>query len=237
MQLNASYTYSKTLDELSDAFRAKALGALNAAAVEDSSNVHLNYGPADFDVRHRVVASYNYDLPFARGNRWLGGWQLNGVFSWQTGVPTPVFDLANDSNHDGLFGSDRPEYAAGFNGLNVNTNRSAGIQFLNPNAYVSTTCPPTVNGGFWCNSTMARNDVYGPHFVNLDFGLGKTFKITESSKLTFFANFFNLFNHPNFDTPQGNFSDINFGKSQQSVGNDGPSTGHRVGQLALRFDF
>ena len=237
LQFNASYTYSKILDELSDAFRAKSVGGFNACALMDCSNVHLNYGPADFDVRHRAIVSYNYDLPFMKANRWLGGWQLNGVFSWQTGLPIPIFDLANDSNHDGLFGGDRPEYAGGFNGTNATLKNSAGIQFLNKAAFVTTTCPPTVNGGLWCDSTMGRNNVYGPHFVNLDFGLGKTFKITESAKLTFFANFFNIFNHPNFATPQGNFSDINFGKSQQTVGNDGPSNGHRIGQLALRFDF
>ncbi len=237
LQFNANYTYSKTLDELSDAFRAKAVGAFNACALSDCSNPHLDYGPADFDVRHRAVVSYNYDLPFARANRWLGGWQLNGIFSWQTGVPVPVYDLNSDSNGDGLFGSQRPEYAPGFNGTNVTTGRSAAIQFLKPAAYVSTTCPATVNLGLWCNSTMSRNDVYGPHYVDLDFGLGKSFKITEGSKVTFFANFFNIFNHPNFETPQGNFSDPNFGKSQATIGNDGISNGHRIGQLALRFDF
>ena len=237
LQLNANYTYGKTLDELSDAFRAKGSGAFNACALADCSNVHYNYGPADFDVRHRAVVSYDYDLPIAKGSRWLGGWQLNGIFSWQTGVPIPVFDLNNDLNHDGLTGADRPMYAAGSNGSNVTTSKSAGIQFLNPAGYVTATCPPTVNMGLWCDSPMHRNDVYGPHFVNLDFGLGKAFKITESSRLTFFANFFNIFNHPNFNTPQGNFSDPNFGKSQSTVGNDGSGSGHRVGQLAARFDF
>jgi len=237
LQFNANYTYSKTLDELSDAFRAKGVGALNACAVSDCENVHADYGPADFDVRHRAVFSYNYDLPFAKGNRWLGGFQINGIFSWQTGVPVPVFDLGNDSNHDGLFGSDRPEYASGFSGTNVTTGRSAGVQFLNPGAYVSTTCPASVNGGLWCDSTMGRNNVYGPHYVDLDFGLGKSFKITERSKVTFFANFFNVFNHPNFDTPEGNFSDPKFGQSEATVGDGGSGTGHRVGQLALRFDF
>ena len=239
LQFNANYTYSKNLDEISDAFRSKEIGTAGvAAAVIDSSNVHLNYGPADFDVRHRVVTSYNYDLPLFKGNRWLGGWQTNGVFSWQTGVPVPVFDLNHDSNHDGVAGPDRPLYASGFNSGNVTLNSSAGIQFLNPTGFTPLrTCPPTVNLGLWCNSPMGRNDVYGPHYVSLDFGFGKTFKITESTKVTFFANFFNIFNHPNFDTPQGNVSDPNFGKSQLTVGNDGFSNGHRIGQLALRFDF
>ena len=238
LQFNANYTYSKTLDELSDAFRAKAVGAFNACALADCTNAHVNYGPADFDVRHRGVVSYNYDLPFAKGSRWLGGWQVNGVFSVQTGVPVPVYDLNNDLNADGVQGADRPQYASGFNGTNVIMNRSPGIQFLKPAGYATASCPVSENLGLWCNSPMHRNDVYGPHYANLDLGLGKSFKITEGSKLTFFANFFNIFNHPNFDTPQGNFSDPNaFGKSQSTVGNDGFGNGHRIGQLALRFDF
>jgi hypothetical protein len=64
--------------------------------------------------------------------------------------------------------------------------------------------------------------------------LGKSFKLTESVKLSFMANFFDIFNHPNFDTPAGNVGDSSFGKSIATLGDEG---GHRVGQLALRLDF
>ncbi len=170
LQFNANYTYSKTLDELSDAFRAKAVGAFNACALADCTNAHVNYGPA-VDVRHRGVVSYNYDLPFAKGSRWLGGWQVNGVFSVQTGVPVPVYDLNNDLNADGVQGADRPQYASGFNGTNVITNRRPGIQFLKPAGYVTASCPVSENLGLWCNSPMHRNDVCGPHYANLDWVL------------------------------------------------------------------
>ena len=59
------------------------------------------------------MVSYNYDLPFAKGSRWLGGWQVNGVFSVQTGVPVPVYDLNNDLNADGVQGADRPQALMG----------------------------------------------------------------------------------------------------------------------------
>jgi hypothetical protein len=244
LQLNANYTYGKTLDTLSDAFRAKGTSAANACQVSDCGNPGVDYGPADFDVRHRVVFSYTYDLPFAKGNRFIGGWQLNGIFSWQTGVPIPVTDLNTDLNADGLVGADRPAYMPGFNGKNVTLHSSAAIQFLNPAGYTSApvgtgfnpdyACPANVNGGAWCDSPMHRNDVYGPHFANWDFGLGKSFKLTESVKLSFMANFFDIFNHPNFDTPAGNVGDSSFGKSIATLGDEG---GHRVGQLALRLDF
>lgn len=235
LQFNANYTYSKALDDLSDVFRAKGTASSNACGLSDCNNPSLDYGPADFDLRHRFVFSYTYDLPFAKTNRWLGGWQLNGILALQSGVPIQLTDLNDDLNADGLFGADRPGYAAGFNGSNVTvSNSSPGVQFLKTSAFQAYTCPASVNGGLWCNSPMHRNDVYGPHFVNWDFGLGKTFKLTESAKLSFFANFFDVLNHPNFDTPIGNIGDPLFGKSTATLADEG---GHRVGQLALRIDF
>ena len=234
LQFNANYTYSKALDQLSDAFRPK-IGNYGATAYQpsDASNIGLDYGPADFDVRHRFVMSYNYDLPFMKQSRWLGGWQLNGIFSWQSGTPVAIWDPTNDINRDGVT-SDRPMYAPGFNGTNVTTSNNPANGYFKPNAYMSVTCPNDVNMGLWCNSPMRRNDVYGPKFVNLDFGLGKSFRVTEGSKLTFMANFFNIFNHPNMDMPEGNFGSPNFGYSLNTLGDNG---GHRITQLALRFDF
>jgi outer membrane receptor protein involved in Fe transport len=234
LQFNANYTYGKTLDELSDAFRAKGPAAANACQVSDCQNPHLDYGSADFDVRHRAVFSYTYDLPLAKGSKLLGGWQVNGIFQLQTGVPINIVDVNSDLNADGLTGADRGAYAPGFSGSNVTTNRSPGIQFLNPAGFQSYGCPATVNGGLWCDSPMHRNDVFGPHFINWDFGLGKSFVLTESVKLSFFANFFDVLNHPNFDTPQGNIGDPNFGRSIATMTDEG---GHRVGQLGLRLDF
>ena len=236
LSFNANYTYAKSLDQLSDVFRSRT-AQISATDVE---NVHYDYGPSDFDVRHRVVVSYNYDLPFFKANRWVGGWALNGIFSWNTGAPVAIFDNNNDVNHDGVF-TDRPTYAAGTDVLKSILGKEqavAGVgnvyQYLDPTQFASTTCPATVNGGFWCNSTLSRNSVPGPKFTNWDFGVSKGFKITENTKLRFDANFFNLFNHPNFQNPQNNFSDPAFGQSQSTYGDTG---GHRVTQLALRFDF
>ena len=107
------------METLSDAFRAKGTCSSECLPSLRLLNPGLDYGPADFDVRHRAVVSYSYDLPFAKANRFIGGWQLNGNFSWQTGVPISLIDLNNDLNADGLTGADRPDFATGFNGNNV----------------------------------------------------------------------------------------------------------------------
>jgi hypothetical protein len=237
LSFNANYTYAKALDELSDVFRTKNNAAISATDVQ---NIGFDYGPADFDVRHRLVASYNYDLPFMRTNRWLGGWSLNGIFSWNTGSPIGLFDSLGDPNRDGQR-IDRPNfnYQVSSDQLSSIVGKEQVLPGATSNAYVyldqghfaPATCAPAQP---WCNSNLGRNSIPGPMFTNWDFGISKAFKITEATKLRFDANFFDLFNHPNFQNPNGNVSDPTFGQSQLTYGDTG---GHRVTQLALRFDF
>jgi len=231
LSFNANYTYAKSLDELSDVFRSRT-GAISATDVE---NVRYDYGPSDFDIRHRVNFSYNYDLPFMKSNRFLGGWALNGIFSWNTGAPIGLFNSGADPNKDGTR-IDRPQFIGSGSVLDsivgkVAVEDGANVyRYLDPALFGQVPVPP----GTWANSNMGRNSIPGPHFVNWDFGISKAFRITEGSKLRFDANFFDIFNHPNFQNPNGNFADSAFGTSQATYGDTG---GHRVTQLALRFDF
>jgi hypothetical protein len=235
LQFNANYTYAKSLDELSDAFRAKG-----SSGATDPMNLRNDYGPSDFDVRHRIVFSPTYDLPFMKGNRWLGGWSANSIISWQTGAPIALFDSIADPNGSGVT-NQRPAFV-GTNGASgaINTNVSPAHGYIRAADFAEVSqstgigCSPTINLGAWCNSTLRRGFLHGPHFANVDFGVSKGFKINESSKLTFEGNFFDLFNHPNFQNPDGNVVDSSFGNSQSTFGGVG---GHRVTQLALRFDF
>jgi hypothetical protein len=104
--------------------------------------------------------------------------------------------------------------------------------FLNPAAFSRFTCPATSNFGLFCDSPTGRNTLIGPGFVNTDFGIAKKFRIREAMALQFQANFFNIFNHPNFQIPQGN----RFGNPSQ-FGVSTSDFGPRITQLALRFDF
>jgi hypothetical protein len=238
LSFNANYTFAKALDQLSDAFRAKN----TAISATDVQNIRLDYGPADFDVRHRVVASFNYDLPFMRENSWIGGWVLNGIFSFNTGSPVALYDATADPNQDGVF-TDRPQFVGSGSvtgaivGKEQVVSGTNAFVYLDPAQFGPVTCPASVNSGLWCNSNLGRNSIPGPKFVNFDFGVSKNFKITESTKLRFDANFFDIFNHPNFKNPDGNFSSGGNGLFGQSVATYGDSGGHRVTQLALRFEF
>lgn len=254
LQFNANYTYSKALDEVSDTFTPRAQ-SLNPT---DSTNVALDYGPADFNVTHRVVLSYNYELPFFRGNRWLGGWSSSGIVSAQTGVPFSLYSSSssgdankNGTNNDRLAfvgsGSISSAPTGNFPAGHVDASGNLTNPYFNTSDFgrirsvtqslgpTDIHCPVSMNSGLWCEGPAAdqttRNTLVGPGYTNIDFSLGKKFKITESSALQFQANFFNIFNHPNFAIPSGNIASNNFGFSTATVGNP------RITQLALRFDF
>jgi hypothetical protein len=244
LEFNGNYTFSKAMDDVSDAFTTKNAGA--SAYPTDSMNPKFDYGPADFNVKHRIVGSFVYDLPFGKSNRWIGGWNVSGIVAWQTGANFSVHNSGVDSNKDGQF-NDRANYIGpGTIADSINHNGEAWRGYLNPSqwAMLNTSalpCPASVNDGLWCEGKalgqMERNTLVGPGFFNTDFGVKKTFKITEKTALRFDANFFNIFNHPNFQTPDGNLADSTFGKSTSTFTNTSDGGGPRITQLAVRFDF
>jgi hypothetical protein len=242
LQFNANYTFSKGMDDISDTFTTK--NASLAAYPTDSMNPRFDYGPADYDVRHRVVASFVYDLPFARSNRWIGGWNVSGIVSVQSGANFSVNNSTVDSNGDNQF-NDRANYIGSGKITNAtNHHASPATGYLNPSDWgmlnADIPCPASVNMGLWCEGQslgqMERNTLTGPGFFNTDFGVKKTFKITERASLRVEGNFFNIFNHPNFLAPDANLNNSSFGKSLSTFSNE-QSGGPRITQLAVRFDF
>jgi hypothetical protein len=226
--ITANYTFAKALDTMSDLFNSRA-----GAHPTDNQNVKADYGPADFNVKQRFVATVSYQLPFLKENRWFGGWGANAIISRQTGLPiSPYSSSASyDLNKDG-YRTDRvvPTVAP----KSSITGSEPPNTYFNTADWVKYTCPASVNGGLWCDPPIGRNSLVGPGFANVDFSATKKFKITESMGLTFQANFFDLLNHPNFLPPTANKSSGTFGQFTGTLGDDG---GHRVTQLAVRFDF
>jgi hypothetical protein len=237
LQFNANYTFSKAMDDISDAFSGKGSGQDDYPS--DSLNPHFDYGPADFNVKHRIVASFVYDLPFAKSNRWIGGWNVSGIVSWQTGADFSVADYDVDSNEDGEY-NDRANYIGSGKITNaINHSQAPWRGYLNQSDFAmlntpALPCPAAVNMGLWCQGTalgqMQRNSLVGPSYFNADFGIKKTFKITEKSSFRLEGNFFNLFNHPNFQSPDAELPDGTFGQSLAAFS-------PRITQLTARLDF
>jgi hypothetical protein len=243
LQLNSNYTFSKAIDTISDAFNSR-LG-LNPM---DNFNIGLDRARADFDIRHKFVTDFNYEVPLWKGHRWLGGWEATGIVTLQSGPPFSIIHGNEDANADGIF-TDRAIFV-GSGPIHdvINNNVSPADGYFDSSKFVgvitraadigpAAACGP--NNGvvrsstqWWCNGTTGRNALSGPGFINFDFGIHKRFKVTENTSLQFQANAFNVFNHPNFGLPARDLNNAaSVGKSTFTVGTP------RVMQLALRFDF
>jgi len=124
-----------------------------------------------------VVGSFNYDLPLLNDNRWLGGWALNGIVSWNTGSPIGLFDSRRDPNRDGVR-TDRPQFVGTGGVLGAIVGKEQVPTGSTSNAYVyldsSQFGVVPVPALSWVNSNLGRNAIPGPMFTNVDLaGCGK----------------------------------------------------------------
>ena len=222
----STYTLSKSLDGASDGIDFNFAGA---AFPQDSTNLRAEKGPSTFDTRHRSTTAINYqvpDVPYLP--KWISdGWQLNTIITLQSGRPIPVL------TGGGINGHQRPDVVAGQPFILPNWTPSTG--YLNPNAFAA----PAGNFG-----NLGRDQIYGPGFKNVDFSISKIFKTREKTAIQFRAEFFNIFNHPNFALPNGFITPgsgpagtlsatPDVAQGNPGLGGGGP----RVIQLALRIQF
>jgi hypothetical protein len=223
---NASYTWSRAYDNTSDLFNAR--GTTNGPT--NTMNPMDDYGLSDFHMRHRFVGSFSYDLPFFRENRYLGGWNVNTIITLQGGIPFSPYNSNNDLNKDGRY-NDRVVYLGSGDPMDsVLDSGSPADGYFDPDMWADYVCPEDVNGGLWCQSPQRRNSMTGPGYKNVDLGIQKRFRVTETVRMSIQGNFFNFFNHTNFSYPQQNIASGSFGRSTSAYD-------PRVTQIALRLDF
>jgi hypothetical protein len=235
ISLLANYTWSKSLDDLPSGMAVSTIDQSGYSAIPwNFSGRHQNdYGPSEFDRTHRFILSYVWDLPkFTGRSAWLrytvGGWEWTGIFTAQNGAPFTV-RAGTDRSLTGL-GTDRASFVGNVDpyGGNACGNTAPCVNFLNPAAF---TVAPTGQFG-----NVGKGSLRGPNYFNVDSGLFKEFPIkSESVRLQFRAEFFNVFNHTNFNLPSGDsrtpsFTGSNFGSLNQAQD-------PRIGQLALKLLF
>jgi len=216
VQVLVNYTWSHCMDTVSNGgFLPFAAGALLSPLPNELGR---QYGPCDYDVRDNLNAQYVYQLPIKARNpllaRALNGWQVSGTAFWHSGLPFSVLSAPYSANGNGIVQGSGPQYASVVPGVPLYQHNSiAGvtqpgtIQWLNPDAFVSTIDPSTgacaggdspVNCQF---GNLGRNALRGPDFVWSDLYLTKWFQLSEHVKLRIDGQFFNVFNHPNFGLP------------------------------------
>jgi hypothetical protein len=214
LQGQINYTFSKCMDEVSNGgFLQFAAGAVLSPLPGELAR---NYGPCDYDIRHNLTGEYVYELPLKVRSRALGyalnGWQISGTAFWHSGIPFSVLSTPYSADGNGIVQGGGPQFAGVVPGVPLyehnpipGVTQPGTIQWLN--AFVSSVDPSTgaCNGGDSAENcqfgNLGRNSLRGPQFVWSDFYLTKWFPLTERVKLRFEAQFFNLFNHPNFGLP------------------------------------
>ncbi len=238
LQFLSAYTYGKSQDYYSG-------GTINelAAVAGDQFNWRTNYGPSDYDRRHRFVTSFVYDVPklvsdSSSAKVLLNNWQLNGILTLQTGTPFSIVDIVGNNIIQ------RANLAPGFSG-SIETSGSTQSRlngFFNTSAFAlsrpilaGTNLGTPNNPTFDPNNPFGntpRNFLYGPGQKNMDFSVVKFFPVTESVRAEFRSEFFNLFNWANFANPNNNIAvPSTFGRITAT------SAGPRVIQFAFKLNF
>jgi hypothetical protein len=266
LYFQGAYTWSKSIDNTSGStFQDELNGAL-VSLFGDPNNLNVMRGLSDFDRTHRLVVSYDYELPFGKWTgigdqgfgRLVNGWGIHGFTTFQSGTPFTVFDSSalELSDTTGFFGANFATLAPGQTLQSILTKGSAqsrvGGWFIPFNqAFVpGGNCVDAQNQPVSCSSSAAqgaalgnvgRNAFRGPFQQVWDMAFTKDTKITERIGTQFRAEAFNLFNHPSFQSPQafGGFLG-NYG-FVNVAGNSSAITGTvsrpRILQLALKLIF
>jgi hypothetical protein len=212
------FTWSHALDDVSNGGAGEFYSSCSGCSFASLSNPVLsqNYASADYDIRRSVQADLIWDMPFKFGNKILnntvGGWTLSGTFIFRSGMPFTIFD----SNLPGLLA-----------GTNIFTSIGAACIFCTETgmpatttaAYLPSSCSsgavntPCFNASQFVPSgsettfgNVGRNSMFGPGYQDINFTLLKSFRVKERLKFSVGASAYNLFNHPNFWTPNANIA-------------------------------
>jgi hypothetical protein len=232
-QLN--YTYSHAFDLISNG-GFNPFNGISTAALANPYNAYVNYGPADYDARHVINANYVWQIPIRRalgGHGWaplVDGWQVSGAVFYRTGFPYTIIDGQQETNlsSNNFFGPywPTPNSAVPINcGSEIHAGPNA-VPCYSVSQPVGNTCVVAVPGDFpipGCGTALSqkgfRNNFRGPSYWDTDFSFMKSTKIPkwESAQFQLGLQFFNLFNHPNFNLPVNNTADPQFGTIQSAV--------------------
>ena len=233
LEFLASYTYSKAL---SDNVGYYGVGWSQTAGQGyyylDSYHPLKDYGPSPYDMKHNFSLAGNYQLPIGKGRKvgsdWtgaknaiLGGWNLNSIFSFHTGLPLTPYDGAGQSLQ-ATRSLERPNRVCDgqLSGAGVN------------DAWADINCFQHAPAGQFGDSGVGI--LRGPRFWNWDLGLSKDFAFDDKRYLTFRIEAFNVLNHPNFAIQAGSMDITNpatFGRIQNTF------SAPRIVELVAKFTY
>jgi len=220
LQFLGAFTWSKTIDD--------SCGDLDVCAPQLYTDYKIERGLSTIDQNYRMVLSSLYELPFGRGKRWgsgvskwvdyaIGGWQLNGIYTLQSGLPFSV-------TVDGTPGNTRADLVG-----TPSVNPGNIGNYINKAAFAT---PAAAGGIFLAPGTSGRDILRGPGNSNMDLALFKNVAFTERFKGQFRVQAYNLTNTPHFSNPDGDLSHGSFGQISSVLTNS-----WRQVELGLRVTF
>lgn len=208
LQADVHYTWSRTRD--------MATHSNGGGATMDNYDIFRDYGPANWDVPHRFVASYLYDLPFFQTSSrpilkyLVAGWQISGITTVQSGAPVNV-TFGQDRANIGRTGLQRPDLTGPVPQLNCQPNTGGAtdvarrqlINCFDPAAFA---LPAQFTFG-----NASRNLLRGPRFASTDVSLMKNVPLGRGVRFQVRAEIFNVFNTVNYGNPNASFGSAAFG--------------------------
>jgi hypothetical protein len=226
LDLMLAYTFGKSMDQAS-----------SISDIVNPFNYRATRALSAWDLKHNLVATYEYQLPFARAfsrsNRhWRAladGWAISGITRVSTGFPVSLSTEGDNSlqgsqpNGVNLKSLDLPDVVAG--PLNLNRNPRNGQEYFNTSIF-----GPNALG---TAGNASRRFFYGPGLINFDLALLRSFRISEGKSLQFRLESFNTFNHAQFFGPVAVSGDVDSNSFGQVVHAAPP----RLMQVALKFTF
>ncbi len=246
----ATYQWSHTLDNLSSTF-TDGNASNYGTGYWDAFNPKLDYGNADYDTRHRLVATASWDIPYLKNSKnaieryALAGWVMSGTFSAQSGNPFTIWDCDNYN------GTTCPFYVP-YAGQKIPTSgvKAGSSSYEGAGVYNYITIPGPINYGDasgwalcndqyhvdcqWTNSGLTpghRNQFAGPKAWNLDVQILKNVKFNDKYSMQFRSQIFNIFNHQNASII-GNNLDVSGTSEIQQI-----KSGTRYVDFGLKFMF
>ena len=253
IQIQANYTFSKALTD------ANALRGLDP--VLDNASPTVERARADYDLTHAFKFNYYIPLPIGTGHRFssqnkaaklaLDGWAISGIGVLQTGSPVSILSARGTINRAARSGQNTVDTTLNLSQLHAMTGMfmtGNGPYWVNPTAIGPDTrgvagdgLAPFAGQVFFnpqpgTQGSLQKRALDGPPFKSFNFSTVKTFRFTERNSLELHADFFNIFNHPNFYLGDQNVNNASFGKiTSQNYSNDG--VGPRVLQFGLYYRF
>lgn len=208
LQVMGAYTFGKITDAgVQDVSNLSAVGTGTSAGPQNPYNPEAEHSVDTIDVTHRMSASVLYDLPFGKGHSFLnrpaidrivGGWQVNGILTIESGRPIGISGANNQL-------ASRPNWNPNVSVFVKHQGRSTlyrtgQLEWFNPQAFVN---PPDYTFG---NVPRTLGNLRGPGTVNLDASLFKTTHITERVLFELRIEAYNALNHPNLPMPGTGFA-------------------------------